>query len=103
MKNWKYFVLCCCICFAFPVLADDIASGCEGPYKGKKIAPEQLKEILKQHEELYEEKGGLEEKDYKDNRYANLCGADLEGANFEGANLAWANFEGANLDEANLG
>ncbi|MDM8566332.1 pentapeptide repeat-containing protein [Candidatus Halobeggiatoa sp. HSG11] len=102
MKIWKYFVLCCCICFAFPVLADDIASECEGPYKGKKIAPEQLKEILKQHKELLEEKNYITKEYTKDNRYANLCGANLKGADLKGANLERVYFEGANLDEANL-
>ena len=54
---------------------------------------EQLKEILKKHEELLKGEEG---------ERANLRGADLRGADLRGANLRGANLRGADLSEADL-
>ena len=75
----------------------------------KKYTKEELKEILKKHEQWLEvDSDGQRANLHWANLYrANLSGADLYGANLSGANLSgadlhWANLYGANLNRADL-
>ena len=61
---------------------------------------EELKNILKKHEDWIK---GIDGGEKADLRYANLRGADLESADLRYANLGRADLESADLRYANLG
>ena len=68
------------------------------------MSPEQIKEILDNHEMWLAGKEGGKRADlsYADLRGADLSGANLSGANLRGADLSDANLRGANLRGADL-
>ena len=66
----------------------------------REITPEQLKEILAQHQKWVET--GEKEGTRADLSRANLQGAGLRGANLQRAHLWEANLQGARLALANL-
>jgi hypothetical protein len=67
---------------------------CSGPYKGRRVSPEELADVLAAHQKwLGKESGG---------RQANLWGANLHRASLHGADLQWANLQEADLTEADL-
>jgi hypothetical protein len=70
---------------------------CDGPYKGRRLTPEELATVLRNHEAWLKSA-----KIPNDERRANLCQADLFEANFQGADLLVANLQGADLAMANL-
>jgi uncharacterized protein YjbI with pentapeptide repeats len=96
--------LCIVISFILPTMI--MAADCEGPYKGQQVTSEQLKEIFSQHAlwlhdtKKQEKYGGRP--DYKNERRANLCGAQLQGIDLAGVELSLANLKQANLTEARL-
>jgi hypothetical protein len=70
---------------------------CEGPYKGRKLTPEELETVLRNHYQWQET-----QRDPNDARRANLCQADLTETNLQKAKLSLANLQEANLIGADL-
>ena len=105
-KTCLVFIVFLCFLFfsaaSFAVTKEDVLKTCDGKYKGVKLSPVLLKEIVANYGASYKEvsegkytrttKEGLE----------NLCGADLRGADLKGATLWSANLMGANMERANL-
>ena len=67
---------------------------CDGPYKDKQVAPEELAVVLEKHRRWRERD--------PNGQQANLCGADLMEANLQKADLMEANLQEAGLARANL-
>jgi hypothetical protein len=70
---------------------------CEGPYKGRTLAREELAAVLRNHQAWLESDRKL-----NDERKAHLCQADLQKADLRWANLQWADLRKAKLQEARL-
>jgi Pentapeptide repeats (8 copies) len=70
---------------------------CDGPYKGRKLTPEELETVLRNHYQWQETQG-----DPNDARRANLCQADLTETNLQKAKLSLANLQEAKLIRADL-
>ena len=71
----------------------------------RKIAEEELKEILKQHKlwlDSDEKEGKQADLSYEDLAYAKLSGAILRRANLDGVNFSYSDLSGANLSGADL-
>jgi Pentapeptide repeats (8 copies) len=71
--------------------------GCDGPYKGLTLAPEELATVLRNHQAWLES-----DRKRDDERKANLCQANLQEADLHDANLQEAILHQANLHKANL-
>jgi Pentapeptide repeats (8 copies) len=69
-------------------IAGEVA--CDGPYKGRKLTPEELATVLRNHWAWLE---SYRKPD--DERKANLCQADLRDANLQEADLVYANLQEA--------
>jgi Pentapeptide repeats (8 copies) len=104
-------------CLAIPITVPG-AQECNGPYKGRKPTPEEIKVILRDHQVGIETKRafndplqvilrdhqvGIETKRaFNDPLRVNLCQANLQKSNLRWANLQEANLVGANFQEADL-
>jgi hypothetical protein len=71
--------------------------GCDGPYKGLTLTPEQLATVLRNHQAWL-----ASDSKQDDERRANLCQANLQEADLHNTNLQEAILSQANLQKANL-
>jgi hypothetical protein len=68
---------------------------CDGPYKGRKLTPEEVATVLHNHQ-TWQSSGSKA----NDTRRARLCAARLTGADLRKANLQEAKLSGANLQRS---
>ncbi|MDM8558166.1 pentapeptide repeat-containing protein [Candidatus Parabeggiatoa sp. HSG14] len=102
MFFWKYFTFL--LCFLSPMTLR--AEHCEGPYRELTISEEHLEKIVAQHllwlQETKKREQRGESADFDDERWANLCGAQLQRFDLSGMNLSRADLSEANLTKAVL-